>query len=121
MAVPLGNTIVSAVQVGNKTLVTFDHSGPASYSQANGDVINAADLGFGGFEMLQGGADSAAKFEAECVDNLGGFGNAVPSYILRWWNLTTATVGGQSQTLGTEATIATNLSTFSIRLQAWCV
>jgi|SRR5579864_3677086 hypothetical protein len=121
MAFAAGNTIVSTIPVGPRTVVTFDHIGPANYSQAVGDVINAADLGFGGFEFVDITADTTTQFEAFPEFSTGGNGNAVPSIEISWFSLLTASIGGQSQVLGTEAANGTNLSTFSIRLQAWMV
>jgi hypothetical protein len=121
MAFKQGNTIVSTLPVGARYLVTFDHTGPASYNQTTGDVIKAADLGFGGFEFVNDCVDTTSQFEGLPEMTNGGYGNAIPSVEVSWWNLTTATIGGQSQTLGTEVTAATNLSTFSVRLQAWMV
>jgi len=121
MAFPLPNQIVSTVVMGNKTIVTFDHVGPLSYSQTTEDVINAADIGYGGFEFVDSGPDTTGQFQGFPKLNLGGYGNAVPSIKLAWWALVTATLGGQSQVLGTEAIAASNLSTFSVRIRAVCV
>jgi len=121
MAFPIGNTLVSYVQMGNKILVTIDHTGPANYQQSVGDVINASDLGVGGFEMVNNSADTTTQFEGYAELSSGGYGNVVSSFELSWFALMTATIGGQAQTLGTEAVNGTNLSTFSMRLQLWCV
>jgi hypothetical protein len=121
MAFPVGNTIVSAIPVGNKWLVTFDHTGPASYSQTTEDVVNAADLGFGGFENVDVTSDTTSQFQPYLKLTGAGYGGAVASVKMAWFALVTATLGGQAQTLGTEAVAATNLSTFSVRIQAWCV
>ena len=121
MAFPIGNTIVSTIVVGNKYVVTIDHTGPTSYSQANGDVVNASDLGMGGFEFVDVAPDTSLQFQPYPEHTNGGYGNAVPSVELSWYALVTATLGGQAQTLGTEVVNGTNLSTFSVRLQCWCV
>ena len=121
MAFPLPNQIVATFQVGDKTMVVFDHVGPLSYVQATGDVINAADLGFGGFEFMDFLPDTTATFVSYPILELGGYGNAVPHATVHWWALVTGTKGGQSQTLGTEAAASTNLSTFSARFRALCV
>jgi hypothetical protein len=121
MAFPVGNTIVSAIPVGNKWLVTWDHTGPASYSQTTGDVVNAADIGFGGFECVDSTVDTTSQLQPYVEHSSGGYGNAVASVELSWFSLVTATLGGQSQTAGTEVAATSNISTFSVRLQAWCV
>ena len=128
MAVPLGNTTLPGylTPFGDKILATFDHSGPASYTQfttpsTGGDKINAADIGVGGFDNVDVMVDTTGQFACYAVLNLGGYGNAVPSVILVYYSLVTATVGGQAQTVGTQVATATNLSTFSFRVQAFCV
>lgn len=118
----MANTIVSTVQVGGRTLVTFDHTGPATYATATGDVINAADLGFGGFEFPDCGSDVSNQFQGVCQLNLGGSGNAVPSFILRWYALLTQTFGGQSQVAGGEVINGTTgLTAKTVRLQCYMV
>jgi hypothetical protein len=49
--------------------------------------------------------------------NLAGSANAVPSIIIVYYSLVTASVGGQSQTIGTQVVAGTNLSTLSWRFQ----
>jgi hypothetical protein len=121
MAFTAGNSFVSYIQVGPKIVITFDHTGPAVYSPTTGDVINASDLGVGGFEFPDAGVDTTAKFSGQCVLPGAGFGASQSSFQLHWISLTTATVGGQAQTAGTDAVASTNLSTFSLRLQIFCV
>ena len=121
MAFPIGNTIVSSIQVGNKYCVTFDHTGPSSYSQSTNDVINAADIGMGGIEFMDSSPDTTIQFQPYPTINGAGYGGAGSSIQLSWFALVTASLGGQSQVLGTEAIGASNLSTFSVRLHAWCV
>lgn len=108
--------------VGVKEMVTFDHYGPTSYAQANGDVINASDLGRGGFDYLQADmTDPTGQAIAYVVPTNGGNGNAIPSVKLIWFALVSATFGGQAQTAGTQIVNGTNLSTFSLRLNALMV
>lgn len=120
MAFKAGNTIVSTRQIGNRYEVVFDHLMPAAYSATNGDVINASDLGFGGFEKLDLAVNTTAKFVAYPLI-VGGYGDAVKSSAVHYWSLTTASIGGQSQVLGTEAVDASDLSSFSVRFRAICV
>ena len=103
-----------------KYFMNWDHSGPASYS-TGGETINAADLGMGGFEFVDSMVDATAQLYAFIYPINGGNGNAVPSVKVIWYSLVTATVGGQSQTAGTQVVSTTNLSTFFLRMQAWCV
>jgi hypothetical protein len=121
MAFKLGISLVSNIQLGNKMLITVDITGPASYSRTTGMVLTAASLGVGGFEFCDASLDTTNAFELNTQYNLGGSGNAVPSVIFRPYATATVTSGGQSQTVGTEAAASTNLSTFSFRVQLFCV
>ena|SRR5271155_2222763 len=121
MAGALTYSYVSYVQVSNKILITADVYGPTSYVPATGQAINASDLGVGGFEFPDATADTTAKFAGQSILNLAGIGNAVQSYQLHWISLVTATVGGQAQTGGLDAASGTNLSTFTLRIQVFCV
>ena len=121
MAFKTGITLVSNVPVGPKILITFDFTGPASYLRTAGMVVTAQQLGVGGFEFIDSSMDSTGTFQLEPQINNGGYGNAVPTMIMRPIAVSTATAGGQSQTAGTEAAVGTNLSTFSFRIQAFCV
>jgi hypothetical protein len=111
------------LQCGDKMVVVFDVTGPASYSRTTGIAIVAqtGGLNFGGFDWAQVTEDTTNAFDVQVQFNLAGFGNAVPSMILRPVSIATATVGGQSQTAGTEAATGTNLSQFSFRVMAYCV
>lgn len=111
----------------SKYILHFDHTGPASYVQVvtgnaaaitGGDQINAADLGMGGFDNADAMMDPTGQFYAQIIPQNGGNGNAVPSIVLRWFAAKTATIGGQSQTNGAEVAAGTNLSTFSLRVEA---
>ncbi len=128
MAVPIGNTTLPGylMQLSDKLLLTFDHSGPASYVQfvspsTGGDVINAADLGVGGFDNVDAMVDTTGQFAAYAIPTNGGYGNAVPSVRLVYFALAAGSIGGQTQVVGAQAVAATNLSTFSFRIQAFCV
>ena len=128
MAFPTGNTILPGYVArlnNNKYIMHFDRTGPASYVRVvtgavptGGDLLNALDLGMGGFDNLDTMMDTTGQLYAQIIPLNGGNGNAVPSVILKWFSAVTATVGGQSQTLGTEVAAGTNLSTFSVRVEA---
>src|SRR5712672_1081935 len=98
------------MQVGSKLEVVIDHDGPASYANVVvnaglGDVINAADLGMGGFEDVNvDGLSSDGLNYVYATPVNGGSGNAVPSIQLRWIVLATSA----------EVANAVNLSTKSI-------
>src|SRR5271155_2277055 len=121
MAGALTYSYVSYVQVSNKIVITADVYGPTSYVPATGQVINASDLGVGGFEFPDATADTTSKFAGQSILNLAGVGNAVQSYQLHWISLTSGSVAGQTQVAGTDATSASNLSTFTLRIQVFCV
>jgi len=113
------------MQFGDKTVVKLDRTGPTSYTQftpstgAGGDVFNAqtAGLNWGGFDIIDPVVDTTGQIMCYPVCYQGGNGNAVAQYTLRYFSLTTATLGGVSQTAGTEIGATTNLSTFSWRLR----
>ena len=132
MAFTLGNQSLPGypLQLGDKILNVFDHTGPTSYTQfvpatgVGGDVViaNQSGLNVGGFDYLDADtADTTGQIQCFPVFFLGGFGNAVPQVSLRYFSLVTATLGGQAQTAGTEIAATTNLSTFSWRLRALAV
>jgi hypothetical protein len=130
MAFPLGNKVLPGYpqQVGAKNQIIFDHTGPTSYTRyvtgavpTGGDGITAISLGFGGFDNMDDTADVTGQFNAIVVMDLGGTANAVPRVTIKYYSLVTATVGGQSQTVGAEAATGTNLSTFSFRFEAYMV
>ena len=131
MAFPLGNKPLPGypMPVGDTYLAEFDHTGPASYTQftspaTGGDVLKtpSGGINFGGFDDVSSGVvDTTGQIIAYVVPNLGGYANAVPQVIIVYYSLVTATVGGQSQTVGAQVAAATNLSTFSFRFRATCV
>lgn len=122
--------------IGSKTRMTFDHTGPASYSNigtnsGTGDVINASDLGFGGFDSL---APAFGGF-VEAYSQSGNFivkmftgstgttpsqsipsGGAFPKVVLQWF--TTAAAFGA---ISTEVANTTSLVAESFRLEATVV
>lgn len=124
MAFPTGNVPVAGypMQTGDKYTVVFDHLGPSSYTRyvtgttpTGGDIIKASYLNLGGFDNVDDTADTTGQINAIVVMDKGGYGNAVPQITIRYFSLVTATLGGQSQTLGVEIAAGTNLSGFSFR------
>ena len=130
MAFPVGNKFLPGYpqQVGSKNQAIFDHTGPTSYVRyvtgaipVGGDIIKALSLGFGGFDNMDDTADTTGQINAIVVMDLAGTANAVPQVTIKYYSLVTATLGGQSQTVGTEIAAATNLSTFSFRFESYMV
>lgn len=116
----MANTILPGylVQWGDKLVVTFDHAGPASYTQISiatpptgGDAINASDLGVGGFDTVDVMEDPTGTYFARAIPVYGGNGNAVPKVILQWFVSST----------GAEVAGNTVLSSYTLRLRAVCV
>lgn len=129
----MSNTILPGYEtpIGAKLFIIFDHYGPASYTQysagSGGDAINASDLGRGGFDDLEADmTDPTGQLYAYVVPGSGaaanvGNGNAWPSAVVVWYSRVTATVGGQSQSAGTQVAASTNLSTFALRMRGMMV
>jgi len=117
MAQAVGSTkpILGSVDTfGGHYYSPLDYSGPASYVQG-GDSISPASFGmYNNIQTLVGSIDQSGKFMAVPRP----LANGVTQWQLIWISLTTATVGGQAQTAGTEAATGTNLSTFTVRLSA---
>jgi hypothetical protein len=125
MAFPTGIRSLAGYEMplGDKLLQVFDRTGPTSYVQfvspsTGGDKLNAADLSRGGFDDVIVGIDTTGQITAHVVMNLGGNANAVPSVLIMYRSIVTATLGGQSQTAGTQIAAATNLAAFSWRFLA---
>ena len=128
MAFALGNTVVAGypIQVANKILIVFDHTGPTSYTQwvastgLGGDIIAAATGGLtlGGWDYFDDGVDTTGQIQVFPVLSGAGYGNAATSVTLIYYALVTATLGGVSQTANAQIGALTNLSTFSFRLRA---
>src|SRR5215467_3305179 len=99
MAFPTKAILPGYVSVmGAKYVLVYDFTGPTSYSRTTGIVVRATDLGMGGFDFATATSDTGNNFDCQIQMNLAGYGNAVPSIILRPVAIATATVGGQSQT-----------------------
>jgi hypothetical protein len=118
-------------QVGEKTQVIFDRTGPSSYTQytistgVGGDVLYAnsgSGLNYSGFDrVLVNAIDTTGQIQAQIIMFNAGYGNALPKIAIRYMSLVTATVGGQSQTAGSEAVAGSDFSALSWRFEAWMV
>jgi hypothetical protein len=102
--------------VGAKYEMVFDHDGPASYNNTgvtltSGETINASDVGFGGIEYAEADGVSSDGLNYCYImylnQSTSGSGNALPSFVVRWFVLAT----------GAEVANAVNLSTKSIRIR----
>jgi hypothetical protein len=120
--------------MGSKIRMVFDHTGPKSYgnigtSSGTGDVINATDLGFGGFDgcdttMGVGNYSASGNYiviigvsAASTTQTVAPApGLATPKLVLRW--MTTSAAFGA---ISTEVTNATDLSAETFRLDATMV
>ena len=98
---------------GGKGYAPVDYKGSTSYVQG-GDSINPAIFGLQTILTLIASADQKAKFQAIPLP----VQNGISPWQLMYVSTTTGTVGGQSQTAGTEAAAGTNLSGFTVRLSA---
>jgi hypothetical protein len=104
--------------VGAKYELIVDHDGPASYNNTgtfatSGEVLNASDFGFGGFETVdpQGLSSDGLNYvwiqlpnQSTSADNIG---NAVPTCRIHWYVAAT----------NAEVANTVNLAGKSIRLQ----
>jgi hypothetical protein len=113
---------------GAKYQLIFDRTGTTSYvryvtgtTPVGGDVIKASALGMGGFDNVDDTFDTTGQISAVVVMDQAGTGNAVGQVTIKYYAGATATLGGQSQTIGTEIAAGTNLSTFSFRFECYMV
>jgi hypothetical protein len=112
--------------IGNKHLSIFDHVGPKSYanigtSSGAGDVINASDIGWGGFDRLSpifGGYSLSGTYIVKMFT-----GHTTTTPTITQGNQTTRTVqwfttSAAFGAISTEVTNATDLSAEVIRFEA---
>lgn len=111
---------------GSSRASVFPHAGPASYTQitygplANGDLVHASEAGLKYLDGLDGGATDSGNFSVIAIPTQPspGPGGACQTYRLKWIAMRTAAIGGQNQTVGTEAVATTDLSAEIVRLTA---
>lgn len=116
--------------IGDHKLSVFPHSGPSSYVRitfaplANGDIVRVAEAGLKFFDKVENGVTDSGNFSVAAMPaaanpSTSKNGASGATYVLRWTALRTATIGGQSQTAGSEAAASTNLSAEVVRLSAF--
>lgn len=92
----------------------LDCAGSSSYVQG-GDSVSPQSFGFNSYiHSLVGAVDQSGKWQVKARALNSGF----TQWTIVWISLTTAPLGGQSQTAGQEAAAGTNLSTYTVRLAA---
>ncbi len=117
--------------IGAHVESVFPHAGPASYTQivlgtaptpaTGGDTVQAREAGYKLFESISPAlTDSGNYLVLPIPINKSAVnpGQQSATYRLKWVAQVTATLGGQSQTINTDAAAATNLSAEVVRLRA---
>lgn len=106
------------------------HLGPVSYTQVTpgtpptpatgGDTLEAVQCGMKFLEFVGVGVTDSGNYRVEGIPKSasGSLGQQRTTYTLRWIACRTASIGGQSQVVGTEAISATDLSAEVVRLLA---
>lgn len=115
----MANTVLAGYEmpIGAKKEIIFDHAGPAAYSNffgsaGTGDVVNASDLGMGGFDFIDiTDFTPNGNFTVIVIPINQGTGNATQSFRLVWFN---AANGSQ----GAEVTNGNSLAAQTIRVRA---
>lgn len=113
---------------GSSRASVFPHAGPASYAVmtygpvAGGDTVTALpEAGMKFFDDVLNGVTDSGNFLVLAVpvnSSEGPTGQQSLTYHLRWIALRTAAIGGQNQTIFTEAIATTDLSDEIVRLLA---
>lgn len=113
---------------GQSKVSVFPHIGPSSYAQvtygplAAGDLALVAEAGLTFFQNVIGlGMSDTGNFYVYAISVPGSSTNpgaSATSVRLKWVAARTAAVGGQNQTVNTEAVAATDLSGETVLLTA---
>ncbi|SRR6266571_6189249 len=116
--------------IGSSRASIFPHAGPSNYTRvtitaasaiSGGDTVRAGEAGMKFFDTVLGATTDDGAFSVRAVPNAPSTsinGASVATYTLMWIANKTATLGGQAQTVNTEAAATTDLSTFIVRLTA---
>lgn len=128
MANPLNAPLLGyPTDIANKHLNIFDHKGPTSYanigtSSGAGDVINASDIGWGGFDKLTVVAASGYSMSGTYfIKIFTGHTTTTPTFTQGVQNVRTLqwfTTSAAFGTVSTEVTNTTDLSAEIVRLEA---
>jgi hypothetical protein len=105
------------------------HAGPASYVvvtvgtppavATGGDTLEAVAAGMKYIDFIGVGVTDSGNYRVEGIPKGRSGGNAgqqTTTYTLRWIATRTASIGGQSQVVGTQAIVGTDLSAEIVRL-----
>ena len=112
--------------IANKHFSIFDHTGPKSYanigtSSGAGDVINASDIGWGGFDKLVTTGGGYTFSGTYFIKVFTGHTTTTPTNTQSIQNVRTLqwfTTSAAFGALSTEVTNATDLSAEVVRLEA---
>lgn len=108
----------------------FPHAGPASYTQitrgtppapaTGGDTVEAIEASFKAFESVNSAISDSGNYRVDAIptSQSASTGQQTPTFTLKWTALVSATLGGQAQTINTEAAATTDLSAEVVRLTA---
>ena len=107
------------------------HAGPASYvvvtvgvapaCATGGDTLEAVSAGMKWLDYVIGGITDTGHYRVDAIpkhQSGATQGQQSTSYTLKWTSLVTASLGGQSQVVNTEAIVGTDLSAEIVRLLA---
>lgn len=114
---------------GSSRASVVPHAGPSSYTQVTvgtapavatgGDTMQAVAAGMKYIDFIGVGVTDTGNFRVEGIPKARSglnSGQQTTTYTLRWIACRTASIGGQSQTVGTEAAASTDLSGEIVRL-----
>jgi hypothetical protein len=119
---------------GSKRASVFPHAGPANYTPLTfnaagavvtpGDTIYATEAGLKYFDLVHGGITDDGRFQIQIYRSAllstsnSSLGPPMATVYARWIALVTGAAGGQAQVAGNEAVAGTNLSGFTVALEA---
>jgi hypothetical protein len=114
----IAQTLRALAPPGDEPYTRVRWTGPKSYTQvtagappSGGDQIKASQVGVNMIVLVLGDSSYTGRFSIIPIRL------SDSTWILKWVSQVTATVGGQSQTVNTEAAAATDLSGESVKLQ----
>lgn len=117
--------------IGAHVQSIYPHAGPADYTQVTngtapavatgGDTLQAVEAGFKYFESVMSALSDSGDYRVDAIPTSKSAltGQQTTTFTLKWTALRTATIGGQSQTINTQAAASTDLSAEVARLTAF--